>query len=87
MTLPAIYRSQPVWHSPCWLLAQRAKLEDQAIGREIGRRAREDPAALRLATVPGVGPATETAVLALPPGAATFSKERDFATWSELTPR
>jgi transposase len=53
---------------------------------EIARRAREDEGARRLATIPGVGPVTATALVALAPTAATFRRGRDFATWLGLTP-
>jgi transposase len=53
---------------------------------EIARRAREDEDARRLATIPGVGPVTATALVALAPSAATFRKGRDFAAWLGLTP-
>ena len=53
---------------------------------EIARRAREDEDARRLMTIPGVGPVTATALLALAPAAATFGKGRDFAAWLGLTP-
>jgi len=53
---------------------------------EIARRAREDEDARRLTTIPGVGPVTATALVALAPSAATFRKGRDFAAWLGLTP-
>ncbi len=53
---------------------------------EITRRAREDAEARRLTTIPGVGPITATALVALAPSADTFSKGRDFAAWLGLTP-
>lgn len=53
---------------------------------EIARRAREDDEARRLATVPGVGPITATALVALAPQAACFRRGRDFAAWLGLTP-
>jgi transposase len=53
---------------------------------EIVRRAREDETARRLATIPGVGPISATAFVALAPAAATFRKGRDFAAWLGLTP-
>ncbi|SEI22853.1 Transposase [Rhizobium tibeticum] len=53
---------------------------------EIARRAREDEDVRRLATIPGVGPITATALIALAPCAATFRKGRDFAAWLGLTP-
>ncbi len=53
---------------------------------EIARRAREDEDVCRLQTIPGVGPITATALVALAPNAATFEKGRDFAAWLGLTP-
>lgn len=53
---------------------------------EIARRAREDEDARRLMTIPGIGPVTATALVALAPAAASFSKGRDFAAWLGLTP-
>lgn len=56
------------------------------LDREIARRAREDEAARRLMTIPGVGPITATALLALAPAPESFRKGRDFAAWLGLTP-
>jgi len=56
------------------------------LDREIARRAKEDPVARRLMTIPGIGPITATAMLALAPPAETFRKGRDFAAWLGLTP-
>jgi transposase len=56
------------------------------LDREIARRAREDADARRLMTIPGIGPITATALLALAPPAATFRNGRDFAAWVGLTP-
>ena len=56
------------------------------LDREIARRAKEDPVARRLMTIPGIGPITATALLALAPPAETFRKGRDFAAWLGLTP-
>lgn len=50
---------------------------------EIARRAREDEDARRLATIPGIGPVTATALVALAPSAATFKRSRDFAAWPD----
>jgi transposase len=63
-------------------------LEDRVrrLDHEIARRAREDENARRLATIPGVGPITATALIALAPCASTFRKGRDFAAWLGLTP-
>jgi transposase len=52
----------------------------------IARRAKEDETARRLMTIPGVGPVTATALLALAPPTETFRRGRDFAAWLGLTP-
>lgn len=67
---------------------QLRALDDRvaALDREIARRAREDTEARRLMTIPGIGPITATALVALAPSAATFKKGRDFAAWLGLTP-
>jgi transposase len=57
------------------------------LDREITHHAQEDPAARRLMTIPGIGPITATAILALAPPAESFRKGRDFAAWLGLTPR
>ena len=51
-------------------------LEDRIrrLNHEIARRAREDEDARRLATIPGIGPITATALLALAP-AVSFAKQ------------
>lgn len=62
---------------------------DEKIGeldKEIARRAREDVIAKRLMTIPGVGPITATAIVALAPPAESFAKGRDFAAWLGLAP-
>lgn len=56
------------------------------LDREIAKRAREDADARRLMTIPGIGPITATALLALAPPAETFRNGRDFAAWVGLTP-
>jgi transposase len=53
---------------------------------EIAHRAKKDEEARRLMTIPGIGPITATALVALAPDAATFGKGRDFAAWVGLTP-
>ena len=57
------------------------------LDHEIAKRAREDEAARRLMTIPGIGPITATAIIALAPPVETFRKGRDFAAWLGLTPR
>lgn len=65
------------------------KQHDQRIrelDREITARAREDADARRLMTIPGIGPITATALLALAPPLESFRNGRDFAAWMGLTP-
>jgi len=57
------------------------------LDKEIAKRAREDASARQLMTIPGVGPITATAILALAPPPENFAKGRDFAAWLGLTPR
>ncbi len=53
---------------------------------EISRRAKDDPVARRLMTVPGIGPIAATAITALVPAPEGFRAGRDFAAWLGLTP-
>ena len=71
------------------LLRHIARLDQQiaALDRQVGRRARKDPTARRLMSIPGVGPVCATALEALAPPPETFAKGRDFAAWLGLTPR
>lgn len=71
------------------MIASIRALDEQIVvlGREITTRAREDADARRLMTIPGVGPITAVAILALAPPAENFRKGRDFAAWLGLTPR
>jgi transposase len=57
------------------------------LDREIAARAKADPVAKRLMTIPGVGPVVATALVALAPAASTFRRGRDFAAWLGLTPK
>lgn len=70
------------------LIATLRSLEENiaVLDIEIKRRSKEDAVARRLMTIPGVGPITATAVLALAPAAETFKTGRDFAAWLGLTP-
>ena len=56
------------------------------LDREITKRAREDETSRRLMTIPGIGPITATALVALAPAPESFRKGRDFAAWVGLTP-
>lgn len=53
---------------------------------EIAKRARKEEIARRLMTVPGIGPITATALMALAPEPENFRRGRDFAAWLGLTP-
>ena len=53
---------------------------------EVTRRAKADPVACRLMTVPGIGPIAATAIAALVPAPEGFRAGRDFAAWLGLTP-
>lgn len=57
------------------------------LDREIASRAKADPVAKRLMTIPGIGPVIATALVALAPAASTFRRGRDFAAWLGLVPR
>src|SRR3954452_24487533 len=63
-------------------------LEEQIKGLdgEIARRAKADPVARRLMTIPGIGPIAATAITALVPAPEGFRAGRDFAAWLGLTP-
>jgi len=58
----------------------------EALDAEITRRAKADPVARRLLTIPGVGPIAATAITALVPAPEGFRAGRDFAAWLGLTP-
>jgi transposase len=58
----------------------------EALDAEISRRAKADPVARRLMTIPGVGPVVATAITALVPAPEGFRAGRDFAAWLGLTP-
>lgn len=83
-TLPAA--AQPMFKL---MIAMLAELDKQVavLDREIARRAKEDEAARRLMTIPGIGPIVATAIIALAPPIETFRKGRDFAAWLGLAPR
>ena len=67
------------------LQAIQAHIAD--LDRAIAARAKADPVARRLMTVPGVGPVVATALVALAPSASSFRRGRDFAAWLGLTPK
>lgn len=64
------------------LLCDRRKLEG-----EIRIWHRENEASRRLATIPGLGEITASAIAATVPDASFFRSGREFAAWLGLTPR
>jgi transposase len=54
---------------------------------EFAASARQDEAARRVATVPGIGPINATALVAAVGDASAFGKARDLAAWLGLVPR
>ncbi len=58
----------------------------EELDAEIARRAKADPVARRLMTIPGIGPIAATAITALVPAPEGFRAGRDFAVWLGLTP-
>ena len=58
-----------------------------ALDEEFAEIARSDPAARRLATIPGVGVLNATALVAAIGDGRTFSRGRDLTAWFGLVPR
>jgi transposase len=58
-----------------------------ALDDEFADMARKDPAARRLATIPGIGVLNATALVAAIGDARTFSRARDLSAWLGLVPR
>lgn len=56
-----------------------------ALDAHIKNITKVDETAQQLMTVPGIGPITATAMVAMAPPTSTFSKGRDFAAWLGLT--
>lgn len=71
------------------LLVDQLQSLDEKIAhldQELAHRVKADTEAKRLMTVPGIGPVTATALVALAPTPQAFKKGRDFAAWLGLTP-
>ena len=58
----------------------------EQLDAELAQRAKADPVARRLMTIPGIGPIAATAITALVPAPEGFRAGRDFAAWLGLTP-
>src|SRR5271167_1088723 len=59
----------------------------ETLEAEIVAHARQDKAARRLATIPGVGPITASLIAATVADFGVFKRARDFAAWLGLVPR
>lgn len=59
----------------------------KALDDEFAQMARNDPAARRLATIPGIGVMNATALVAAIGNGRTFSRGRDLSAWLGLVPR
>lgn len=71
------------------LLSQADGLAEQVeiLERKILEWHRSNDASRRLATIPGIGPITASAIAANVPDASLFRSARQFAAWLGLTPR
>lgn len=71
------------------MLDQWRALDDRimALDDEFADMARNDPAARRLATIPGIGVLNATALVAAIGDGRTFSRGRDLSAWLGLVPR
>ena len=71
------------------LLAQIAGLHAKIgeLERRLRTSAREDEEAMRLMSIPGVGPICAMAIQAFAPPMASFRRGRDFSAWLGLVPR
>lgn len=63
------------------------RAEINKIEIEIKDWHRNDEASQRLATIPGIGPITASAIVAAVPDATLFKSSRQFAAWLGLTPK
>lgn len=71
------------------LVDQLRTVRDEVVKVEkrIVAHHRADDASRRLATIPGIGPITASAIAAAVPDATLFKSGRQFAAWLGLTPR
>lgn len=64
-----------------------ANTKIDALEREIAGHHRTSEACRRLATIPGIGPVTASALAAAVPDPSSFTSGRQFAAWLGLVPR
>ena len=67
------------------ILETRARID--RLTEEIEEAHRQSEVSRRLASIPGVGVLTATAITATTPDVSNFSSARDFAAWLGLTPK
>jgi len=84
--VPISSRTHMLVHDMCieWHELDRRIL---ALNEEFSARARLDPAARLLTTIPGIGPMNATAMVAAIGNAQTFRRGRDLAAWLGLVPK
>lgn len=70
-----------------WVRIEKLDGEIATIEQRIKRWLREDDACKRIAEIPGVGPLTATAAVALMGDAKAFKSGREFAAFAGLAPR
>ena len=84
-------RCQPAGSGACWRTCRsNGALLDRRIAAfddEFAAMARDDAAARRLATIPGIGVLNATALVAAIGDGETFSRGRDLSAWLGLVPR
>ena len=79
----------PVRELGALLFVQIAELDEKIaeLEQEMRERAREDEQAVRLMSVPGIGPLCAMAIQAFAPPMESFRHGRDFSAWLGLVPR
>jgi transposase len=70
-----------------WLRVQQLDAEIAALDRRLGSALRANEQCRQIATIPGVGLLTATAVVATIGDASTFRSGREFAAWLGVVPR
>jgi transposase len=80
---------EPARHALAPLIAQLRSVAEQIETLEVRILAwhKQSEVSRRLATIPGVGPITASAIAASVPDAKAFSSARQFAAWIGLVPR
>jgi transposase len=72
---------------PLLRLVESLRLEIGRFDREIAKRCQADADCIRLQTIPGIGPITASALVAIVGDVKRFKCGRDLAAWVGLTPK